>query len=236
MKKSIIEVKDNSLKKTAAIFLIIFILSFFIGSFLYIDRTLRPTITVLAETKALELANRSINKSVAEMVKGKINYEDLMKIQLDSNGNIAMIQANTIMMNEIASAVALEIQDELKKVKTTSSYIPIGTALGSPILAKYGPKLKVSIEPIGTVSVDFKTKFESSGINQTRHRIYLEAKTQVKVVIPLTTSTKEVKAQIPICETIIVGNVPQNYVNIPENNVPNILPRGTTDTKTNTNN
>ena len=77
----------------------------------------------------------------------------------------------------------------------------------------------------GTVSVDFKTSFESAGINQTRHRIYLEAKTQVKVVIPLTTSTKEVKAQIPICETIIVGEVPESYINVPAEIVPNMLPK-----------
>lgn len=231
MKRVMTEQKRNNFRKNVFIFFMIFVLSVFIGSFLYIDRTLRPTITVLAETKALELANRSINKSVAEMVDGKIHYEDLMNIKLDSKGNISFIQANTIMMNEMASAVALEIQDELKKVKSTSAYIPIGTALGSPILAKYGPQLKVSIEPIGTVSVQFKTNFESSGINQTRHRIYLEAKTQVKVVIPLTTSTKEVKAQIPICETIIVGDVPQSYVNIPEEDLPNILPN--TSTKSN---
>ncbi|WP_153971856.1 sporulation protein YunB [Romboutsia faecis] len=214
----------SDLKKTSIIFAILFVISFFIGSFLYIDRTLRPTITVLAETKALELANKSINKSVAEVVKGQINYKDLMNVQLDSDGKITMIQANTVMMNEMASNVALEIQDELKKVKSTTSYIPIGTALGSPILAKYGPQLRVSIEPIGTVSVDFKTKFESSGINQTRHIIYIEAKTKVRVVIPLTTSTQEVNAQIPVCETIIVGDVPQSYVNIPETGVQSIIP------------
>ena len=127
------------------------------------------------------------------------------------------------MMNQIASDVALEIQNELKQVKTTTSYIPIGTALNSPILARYGPQLKVSIEPIGTVYVDFKTSFESAGINQTRHTIYLEAKTQVKVVIPLTTSTKEVKVKIPICETIIVGEVPESYVNVPPEIVPDLL-------------
>ncbi|MEF9990972.1 MAG: sporulation protein YunB [Romboutsia sp.] len=215
--------KRDNLKKNTFIIIAIFILSVLIGSFLYIDRTLRPTITVLAETKALELANKSINKSVAQMVEGKINYEDLMNVQLNSNGSISYIQANTIMMNEIASQIALEIQQELKKVKSTTAYIPIGTALGSPILAKYGPKLKISIEPIGTVNVDFQTQFESSGINQTRHTIYLEAKTKVKVVIPLTTSTKEVNTKIPICETIIVGDVPNSYLNIPQESVGDVI-------------
>ncbi len=225
MKKRVKDYNDNNFNKIMVIFSMIFGLSVLIGSFIYVDHSLRPTITVLAETKALELANKSINKAVGEIVKDKINYSDLMYTKIDSEGKITMIQANTIMMNKIASDVALQIQEELKQVKTTTSYIPIGTALGSPILAKYGPQLKVSIQPIGTVSVDFKTDFESSGINQSRHRIYLEAKTQVKVVIPLTTSTKEVKVQIPICETIIVGDVPNSYVNIPEKEVLNVLPR-----------
>lgn len=225
MNKKLIEPRKNQFKKIIAIFLAIFSLSIFIGSFIYVDNSLRPTIKVLAETKALELANRSINKAVGDIVQNKVNYSDLMSTKLDSDGKITMIESNTIMMNTIASDVALKIQEELKQVKTTTSYIPIGTALGSPILAKYGPQLKVSIEPIGTVSVNFKTSFESAGINQTRHRIYLEANTQVKVVIPLTTDAKEVKAQIPICETIIVGTVPNSYVNIPEGNVSNVLPK-----------
>lgn len=224
MKKILIQHKRNKLKKSLNSFIFIFIISILIGSFIYIDNKLRPTITVIAETKAIELANRSINKAVANIVDENIEYEDLIYVKTGDNGNIKMMQANSILMNEIASKVALEIQSEMKKIKTTSTYIPIGTALGSPLLAKYGPTIKVSIEPIGTVTVDFGTDFESSGINQTRHRIYLKSTTQVKVVVPLTTSTKEIKTQIPICETIIVGDVPQNYVNIPEDGVIDILP------------
>lgn len=224
MKKILLQYKRNKLKKSLNSFIFIFIISILIGSFIYIDNKLRPTITVIAETKAIELANRSINKAVANIVDENIEYEDLIYVKTGDNGNIKMMQANSILMNEIASKVALEIQSEMKKIKTTSTYIPIGTALGSPLLAKYGPTIKVSIEPIGTVTVDFGTDFESSGINQTRHRIYLKSTTQVKVVVPLTTSTKEIKTQIPICETIIVGDVPQNYVNIPEDGVIDILP------------
>ena len=223
MGKRLIDSKLGDFKRIIITFILIFIVSVFIGSFIYVDNNLRPTITVLAETKAMELANRSINKAVGDIVKDKINYSDLIYTKLDSQGKISMIQSNTVLMNQVASDVALEIQNELKQVKTTTSYIPIGTALKSPILARYGPQLKVSIQPIGTVSVDFKTSFESAGINQTRHTIYLEVKTQVKVVIPLTTSTKEVKAQIPICETIIVGDVPESYVNVPKELVPDLL-------------
>lgn len=228
MKKILVKKRKEKIKKNIFIFILIFILSILIGSFIYIDDKLRPTITVIAETKAEELANKSINKAVSSVIDNNIKYENLINVKTGEDGNIVMMQANSIIMNEIASKVALEIQSEMKKIKTTSTYIPIGTAIGSPLLAKYGPKIKVSIEPIGTVYVDFGTDFESSGINQTRHRIYLKAKTQVKVVVPLTTSTKEVKIQIPICETVIVGDVPQSYVNVPKDEITNILPNETT--------
>ena len=228
MKKILVKKRKDKIKKNIFIFIMIFILSILIGSFIYIDDKLRPTITVIAETKAEELANKSINKAVSSVIDNNIKYENLINVKTGEDGNIVMMQANSIIMNEIASKVALEIQSEMKKIKTTSTYIPIGTAIGSPLLAKYGPKIKVSIEPIGTVYVDFGTDFESSGINQTRHRIYLKAKTQVKVVVPLTTSTKEVKIQIPICETVIVGDVPQSYVNVPKDDVINVLPSDNT--------
>lgn len=224
MNRKQIDMKSNDLKKVIIIASTLLIISIFIGSFIYIDNSLTPTIKVLAETKAEELANKSINKAVAEVIKDEVNYSDLMNTKLDNEGKITMIESNTVMMNQVASDVALKIQEELKQVKTTTSYIPIGTALSSPILAKYGPQLKVSIEPIGTVYVNFKTDFEDAGINQTRHRIYLEVATKVKVVIPLTTDTKEVKAEIPICETVIVGDVPNSYVNIPKDSIDNVIP------------
>ena len=231
MRKLLVKKRKQKIKKNILIFIIIFLASTLIGSFIYVDNKLRPTITVIAETKAEELANKSINKAVASVIDNSVKYEDLINVKTGENGKITMMQANSIAMNEIASQVALEIQSEMKKIKTTSTYIPIGTALGSPILAKYGPKIKVSIEPIGNVYVDFGTDFKSSGINQTRHRIYLKAKTQVKVVVPITTSTKEVKTQIPICETVIVGDVPQSYVNVPEKDIVNVIPNKTTNNK-----
>lgn len=118
MSKRLIDSKLGDFKRIVVTFIMIFIMSIFIGSFIYVDNSLRPTITVLAETKAIELANRSINKAVGGIVKDKIDYSDLIYTKLDSKGKISMIQSNTILMNQIASDVALEIQNELKQVKS----------------------------------------------------------------------------------------------------------------------
>ena len=218
MSKRLIDSKLGDFKRIVVTFIMIFIMSIFIGSFIYVDNSLRPTITVLAETKAIELANRSINKAVGEIVKDKIDYSDLIYTKLDSKGKISMIQSNTILMNQIASDVALEIQNELKQVKSTTAYIPI-----IEDTSKFEPDCKIYLSN-GVNAYQFFKKIIDKIMNN-KDSLYLEAKTQVKVVIPLTTSTKEVKAQIPICETIIVGEVPESYINVPAEIAPNMLPK-----------
>ncbi|CAH2212457.1 sporulation protein YunB [Tepidibacter aestuarii] len=223
MKKLLKVHKKKKKKKVLTVMILILIFSTALGSFVFVDRKIKPVVQAIAESKAQELANRSINNAVGGILKEKIKYEELISLKTDVDGNITMIQANTILMNKIASDVAIEVQQQLKKIKTTSANVPLGTAFKSSILAKYGPKLKIGIQPVGIVNVDFKTEFDSSGINQTRHRIYLVIKTKVRVIIPFTSSYKEVLSQMPVCETIVVGKVPQNYVSIPKEEVGNIL-------------
>ena len=96
MSKRLIDSKLGDFKRIVVTFIMIFIMSIFIGSFIYVDNSLRPTITVLAETKAIELANRSINKAVGGIVKDKIDYSDLIYTKLDSKGKISMNESNSI--------------------------------------------------------------------------------------------------------------------------------------------
>ena len=70
--------------------------------------------------------------------------------------------------------------------------------------------------PVGTVSVNFVTEFESAGINQTRHRISLEATASVQIVIPTGAAPVRVSASLPVAESILVGEVPQSYIQVSE--------------------
>ena len=67
---------------------------------------------------------------------------------------------------------------------------------------------------MGTVNTDYKTEFLSSGINQTRHRIYIEIKSDMSVVAPFTNETVEVITNVNVAETVLIGNVPETFYNI----------------------
>lgn len=51
----------------------------------------------------------------------------------------------------------------LRKLETVSAqkvYVPLGAALGLTLFAGSGPRIPISIVPVGTVQTDFETEFE----------------------------------------------------------------------------
>lgn len=210
-------------KKGLFIFLVLFFV-FLIYGFLIIDRNVKPTIIAMSEVKARMIATQAINDAVKITIKDDIKYKDLIFVKTDNEGKITMMQANTVMMNSIASDVALEVQRQMRQIAVNSIKIPLGNAFNSQLLAQYGPKIKLDIIPHGTVTVDFATEFNESGINQTIHKVFLIINTNVKIIVPLASDTVNVTATVPIAETIIVGDVPENYIFVPEDDFLNVVP------------
>ena len=65
-----------------------------------------------------------------------------------------------------------------------------------------------------SAQVEVENNFSSEGINQTKHEIILNVKTNVTVIIPTGNILAEITTQIPVADTIIVGKVPNTYTNI----------------------
>jgi sporulation protein YunB len=195
------------------IFLIIFGLS--AGYLFYIvDRNLKPTIIQIARSRAHILATETMNKVLYEEILNNTDYEDLITVHKDTQQRITLMQANTIKISRILSEANLAIKETLKNLEKQTFNIPLGQALNSSLLAHYGPNIHVRLLPVGTVNVTFGDNFEEAGINQTRHILYLNIDTTVKIVVPLVTEDILVNNRVPIAETIIVGEVPNTYFGI----------------------
>jgi len=158
-----------------------------------------------------------------KFLNSNIKYTDLINIMTDRNGKISLIQANTIKMNALGSETSSIAQDEIRTMGQEGIYIPLGAVFNSKILAGLGPKIKVTIIPVGSVTTDFATEFENAGINQTRHKIFMIMEANVRVVIPLGSDTAHIKTRVPVTETIIVGEVPDYYINVQDGESDNIL-------------
>lgn len=180
------------------------------GLFRFIEHQISPSVFAITEAKARILATEAINKAVKEKITKNIQYKDLITIHKNTSGQVTLIQVNTIEINRLETETTLEVIQTLKEITMEGIQIPLGMITGSKILANFGPMIKISLYPVGTVQVDTKEAFEEAGINQTRHRILLEITAEIKVVQPLLTSSNmKIKTDVPIAETIIIGNVPQ---------------------------
>ena len=196
-----------------------------IALFFMLENNISQVILDMAYADAYALAVEVLNQGVANVMKTGVSYDDLMQVRMDGNGRITMLQANTICMNQLAAQTALAAQEALSQQENQYIYLPLGAALGVNFLAGSGPELAVKIVPVGSVSTQFATEFESAGINQTRHKIYLALKATVQVVIPTGTRRVDVATQVSIAESIIVGDVPDSFVDVNnQEDMLNLLP------------
>lgn len=198
-------------RKVLAVFLLLLLAS---GLFVFVDRRVRPTLFSIAEVEVTQMAVDAINKTVQKEVSRKnINYQDFITVHRDYNGRVALMQANTVQINRMAADITLNVQQRLRDLQGKQISIPLGQVLGSYILADMGPYIRVGIHPMGTVSVNVIDKFEQAGINQTRHKVYLDFTTMVRVVVPLYSGEVKIATKVPVAESIIVGDVPEAVIN-----------------------
>ena len=179
-----------------------------------LERNLTEVVLSLAQAQARALAVQALNETADEIVLSGVTYDQLMAVTMDDSGQIRLIQANTPKMNLLATRASTAAQQKIASLEQQSLYVPLGSALGMTLFAGAGPLIEVRILPVGAVNAGFATEFETAGINQTRHKISLTLTAQVELVIP--TGAMEVQAvtQVAVAESIIVGQVPDSYVNM----------------------
>lgn len=183
--------------------------------FWQVETHLKPTLMAIAETRATLIATQAINNVINNQVSLTVDPKTLLNVTLDERGRVVLIQPNTMEFNRLGADTTIKVQDALQEITEEKIDIPIGQVLGSQLLASMGPKITVTIIPMGTVQVKVIDKFEQAGINQTRHMVYLVATTQIRIVVPLVSQSVSVNTQVPIAEYVVVGEVPNTYVQFP---------------------
>ena len=189
--------------------------------FLFLQKSLSQVILDTAHASAYALAVDTLNAAVRESVADGVPYEQLITVRTDGAGRVSMLQANTAQMNTLAAGIAQSAQQALAEDTARQVSVPLGAALKIPFLSSLGPRVRVRITPVGAVNVSFHTEFENAGINQTRHKIYLQLHANVQMVLPTGTRPVAADTQVLIAESIIVGDVPQSYISVPESEMLN---------------
>lgn len=179
---------------------------------IYCVNAINPVFLSIIQNKAYNIAVKASNNAIYQKLKD-VNYSDLVILEKDDTGKITMIAANSYAINQISTDISMLIQRQLEELDDVYVTMPLGILLGSNILSNTGPKIKVKILPIGTVSTTFRSEFESSGINQTIHRIYVDINSSISIVTPFENKRSSFVDSVLVNEVVIVGDVPNTFYN-----------------------
>ena len=184
----------------------------------FFDKRVIPSViemaTMMAKAQTLDIISR---KSV-DILSQEFKYNEMIKIEKDKDGNIILVQADTIKLNYIAAKLSTECNKELSDMNNAIIKVPLGWMGDKSAFYNFGPQITMEIKPMGNISTSYESKFESAGINQTRHKIYLNIVAKLRLKLPLKNQDIEVSTQIPVSDTIIVGKIPNTTFGFPTNN------------------
>ena len=180
----------------------------------FFQRNVSGVLVSLSESEVRAIAAEAVNDAVAKTLEWNgVDYGELVTITRDGENNVLSIEANAQNVNLLARQTVTLSMANLNGACEEGIKVPVGAFTGIEVLAGFGPKVTFKIIPVGMVTCEFDSSFQSAGINQTVHSIYMDVTATVNVVMP--SGNREVSAvtQVLICESVIVGKVPETYLN-----------------------
>ena len=140
-------------------------------------------------------------------------YEDFVRLTYDTNGMVRSASVDTVQLNLLKMRLATEILTALHDENVTVS-VPLGNLLGHIYLSGKGKEIAINARVAKRMHARFHTVFLSSGINQTHHKIGFSLHFTASYLLPTGTESVSFVIDIPIGETLIVGEVPDSLTQI----------------------
>lgn len=181
--------------------------------------TVSPNIEEISGIKTKSIISQATNSIVRSKFSTYASTDDLLIIRTNTAGEIEMVQANTSAINSVLGHLYRDLRTEYSMFKPIKMDVPIGSILGSEIFSQTGPSIDIKVQHLAVSSIDFRTEFESQGINQTKYKVYAIFNTEAMVLSPFSSKKVAVSNTILVAETVILGRVPQSFVNVPETSI-----------------
>ena len=181
--------------------------------FLALRGKYRLVIQDLAQTQVKnttsDLTNDAIAKQIAD---GIIQYDRIVYFEKDLDGRITALKTNMSEVNRLKTDILNIINDEILALDTSDIGIPLGSLFLPEFLSGRGPAIPVHILSIRNSDATFRSHFSQAGINQTLHQLTMEVSVDVAVLVLGRTDSFTVTSEVVVAETVIVGAVPETYL------------------------
>lgn len=183
----------------------LFTLSIFIE--IWLENYLIEAFENKAKQKIVEVTNQAVLQVLQQQ---KIKYDDVVKVEKGEKPSL--IKIDTIVLNKEAANLILLINQKAKTLTPVEVEFRLGYIFNNIFFNQFGPLLRGNVIYISAVSYNWQSDFNSAGINQTVHRIYLNLKFEGHFLFLRTKRKVTLLQRIPIAENIYIGEVPKVYI------------------------
>lgn len=181
------------------------ILSLFTGLSGVVRRQLETAAADQAETLLSEAAATALDAAFSGD-----RYSEIVSISRADDGTITSVATAPGALSALSAAFQTKLREALASRGKIA--IPAGNLTGSAWLSGRGANLTFRTVLSSAAVTNIRSEFRSVGINQTLHRVILETVATVTVLLPGRNVTREVCRSFPAAETVIVGRVPDVYL------------------------
>jgi len=199
-------------RKRNALFIVGLVLIALAGAALF----LKELSTQIALSDATDTVTLSVNSSIADIMhSADYGADAFVTLEKNDSGAVSAISCNMARIN----ALSAEILDSVIGSTESRSLvirIPAGNLIGMSLLTGKGPMIPVEIVMLTSSRVEFGNNIITAGINQTKHQIDLRVIVDVDVFVPWGTESTQIVTDVLIADTVIVGQVPDTYLDIGE--------------------
>lgn len=175
------------------------------------ERALRPVLAAAARYQVRSQVTAAVEQWAARDLQERgVDYSDFVTITRNEAGEITALSADMARLNLLRAELSAHLLERLEDSQLELT-VPVGSLLPLEPTWARGPELHLRALALGTASAEFESEFTSAGINQTRHRLWLELSVPVTVLLPGGGEELTVDSRLCVAETVIVGQVPQTW-------------------------
>lgn len=167
----------------------------------------------LAQIQVMNATSDLINDAIDRQIEaGDIQYDRIVYFEKDLNGRITALKTNMSEVNRLKTDTLALINDEILSLDSSDLGVPLGSLFLPEFLSGRGPAIPVQIISIRNSDAYFISDFTQAGINQTLHQLTMSVGVDVAVLVLGETASFTVTSEVVVAETIIVGDVPDTFL------------------------
>lgn len=185
------------------------------GLILLVELHLSPYIRELARNQAVNAASNAITDAVGEMLRREdTDFSRVIVLEKDVQGHITALRTDMRQVERLKVEVLDILSGLIAEINTQQLGIPLGNLLLPDLLAGTGPALPVKAVSLTMSTADFFSDFTEAGINQTLQTLKVKFTISLTILTTVGYETVDVDSDVMVAQTVIVGTVPETYVNL----------------------